>query len=85
MRLAGRREDEAALRDARQLCPAGADPGPAGAILGAWRQFSVQPPVASPDRLARIVEMLGLAWDGTALATLFSNTEKLADPSVRRR
>ncbi|TIV71431.1 MAG: DUF1403 family protein, partial [Mesorhizobium sp.] len=27
MRLAGRAEDEAALRDAWQLCPAGADPG----------------------------------------------------------
>ncbi|WP_348526460.1 DUF1403 family protein [Mesorhizobium sp.] len=39
MRLAGRAEDKAALRDAWQLCPAGADPGPAGAVLGAqlWR------------------------------------------------
>ncbi|RWG94143.1 MAG: DUF1403 family protein, partial [Mesorhizobium sp.] len=40
MRLAGRAEDEAALRDAWQLCPAGADPGPAGAIFGAWRQLT---------------------------------------------
>nr|WP_281405572.1 DUF1403 family protein [Mesorhizobium sp. B2-3-13] len=39
MPLAGRAEDEAGLRDAWQLCPVGADPGPAGAIFGAWRQM----------------------------------------------
>ncbi|WP_343221320.1 DUF1403 family protein [Mesorhizobium japonicum] len=50
MRLAGRAEDEAALRDAWQLCPAGADPGPAGAIFGAWRQLALQPPAVSADR-----------------------------------
>ncbi|WP_292318769.1 DUF1403 family protein [Mesorhizobium sp.] len=35
MRLAGRSEDEVALRDAWYLRPAGADTGPAGAVLGA--------------------------------------------------
>lgn len=81
MRLAGRAEDEAALRDAWHLRRAGADPGPAGAILGAWRQFSAQPPVATPDRLAKIVEMLGFAWDGAALAALCTEIEKLARSS----
>ncbi|MGX5832433.1 DUF1403 family protein [Mesorhizobium sp. 43Arga] len=66
MRLAGRAEDEAALRDAWQHCPAGADPGPAGAIFGAWRQLALQPPIASADRLERIVDQLGLHWDGEA-------------------
>lgn len=70
MRLAGRAEDEAALRDAWQLCPPGADPGPAGAIFGAWRQLALQPPAVSADRLAKVTEMLGLAWDDEALAAL---------------
>ncbi|RUY32600.1 DUF1403 family protein, partial [Mesorhizobium sp. M7A.F.Ca.US.001.04.1.1] len=70
MRLAGRAEDEAALRDAWYLRPAGVDPGPAGAILGAWRQFSVQPAAASADRLEKIVGQLGLHWDRAALADL---------------
>lgn len=78
MRLAGRAEDEAALRDAWHLCPAGADPGPAGAIYGAWRQFSVQPPAANPDRLERIVDQLGLHWDEAALADLSTEIENLA-------
>ncbi|MER8976033.1 DUF1403 family protein [Mesorhizobium sp. M0800] len=79
MRLAGRSEDEAALRDAWYLRPAGAEPGPAGAIFGAWRQFSVQPLVATADRLAKIVEMLGLHLDGAALATLCVEVNTLAE------
>ncbi|QKC86948.1 DUF1403 family protein [Mesorhizobium sp. NZP2077] len=78
MRLAGRAEDEAALRDAWYLRPTGADPGPAGAILGAWRQLAGQPPAATPDRLAKIVELLGFAWDGAALAALCTEIEELA-------
>ncbi|RWI86363.1 MAG: DUF1403 family protein [Mesorhizobium sp.] len=76
MRLAGRAEDAAALRDAWHLRPAGADPGPAGAILGAWRQLCGQPPAATPDRLEKIVEMLGLHWDGASLAELCTEIEK---------
>lgn len=78
MRLAGRAEDEAALRDAWQLCPAGADPGPAGAIFGAWRQLALQPPAVSADRLAKVAEMLGLAWDDGALADLCTKIEDVA-------
>ncbi|MET3523954.1 hypothetical protein ABID25_005823 [Mesorhizobium abyssinicae] len=77
MRLAGRVEDEAALRDAWLLCPAGADPGPAGAIFGAWRQLALQPPAVSGDRLAKAAEMLGLAWDDEALADLCAEIEDL--------
>jgi hypothetical protein len=75
MRLAGRAEDAIGLRDAWQLCPAGADPGPAGAIFGAWRQLALQPPAVSADRLAKVVEMLGLAWDDEALADLCTQIE----------
>ncbi|TGT91277.1 MULTISPECIES: DUF1403 family protein [unclassified Mesorhizobium] len=78
VRLAGRAEDEAALRDAWQLCPAGAAPGPAGAIFGAWRQLALQPPVFSAHRLAKGTEMLGLAWDDEALADLCTEIEDVA-------
>ncbi|RWQ62023.1 DUF1403 family protein [Mesorhizobium sp.] len=78
MRLAGRAEDEAALRDAWHLRPAGAAPGPAGTIFGAWRQLAGQPPVASADRLEKIVDQLGLHWDGAALADLCTEIENLA-------
>ena len=44
VRRLGRREDEAALRDAWHLRPLGADPGPAGRILAAWRQLAERRP-----------------------------------------
>ncbi|MEZ5784566.1 MAG: DUF1403 family protein [Rhizobiaceae bacterium] len=78
MRLAGRAEDEAALRDAWYLRQTGTDPGPAGAVFGAWRQLAAQPPVTTPDRLKKIVDQLGLHWDGAALADLCTEIEKLA-------
>ncbi|WP_404926221.1 DUF1403 family protein [Mesorhizobium sp. ORM16] len=78
MRLAGRAEDAVALRDAWYLRPACADPGPAGAVLGAWRQLAVQPPAASADRLEKIVDQLGLHWDGAALADLSTEVEEVA-------
>ncbi|MBZ9764791.1 DUF1403 family protein [Mesorhizobium sp. CA8] len=78
MRLAGRAEDEAALRDAWLLRADGADPGPAGAILGAWRQLVLQPPAVSADRLAKVAEMLGLAWGNEALTDLCTQIEELA-------
>ncbi|MET3594642.1 hypothetical protein ABID26_004050 [Mesorhizobium shonense] len=66
------------MRDAWQLCPAGADPGPAGAIFGAWRQLALQPPAVSADRLAKVAEMLGLAWDDEARANLCTKIEEVA-------
>ncbi|MER8843116.1 DUF1403 family protein [Mesorhizobium sp. M0913] len=78
MRLAGRTEDEAALRDAWYLRPAGIDTGPAGAILGGWRQLAQQPTAAIADRLEKIVDQLGLHLDGAALADLCTEIDKLA-------
>lgn len=63
VRLAGRSEDEAALRDAWYLRPADGDPGPAGNIYGAWRSLAARPPVIDAARLAEVVELLGLRWD----------------------
>uniref|UniRef100_UPI001BDE352F DUF1403 family protein n=1 Tax=Mesorhizobium sp. dw_380 TaxID=2812001 RepID=UPI001BDE352F len=78
IRLAGRAEGGAGLPDAWQLCPAGADRGPAGAIFGAWRQLALQPPVANAERLENIVDQLGLHWDGEALAALCEHIDDLA-------
>lgn len=78
MRLAGRSEDEAALRDAWYLRPAGADTGPAGAVLGAWRQLAMQAAACTHDRLEKIVDQLGILWDEAALAALSTEIEKLA-------
>lgn len=63
VRLAGRSEDEAALRDAWYLRPADGDPGPAGSILAAWRQLASRPPAIDVARLAEVVDQLGLRWD----------------------
>ena len=66
-RLLGHREDEAALRDAWHLRPPGADPGPAGNVLAAWRRLAARSPVIDVDGLRAIVGLLGLAWsDGLA-------------------
>ncbi|MHA6687655.1 DUF1403 family protein [Mesorhizobium sp. A556] len=62
-RLAGRSEDEAALRDAWHLRAAGDNAGPAGAIYGAWRHLASRPPRLDAGTLAEIVELLGLRWD----------------------
>lgn len=63
VRLAGRSEDEAALRDAWYLRPAGSDPGPAGNLLAAWRQLTARPPVIDSARLGEVVDLLGLRWE----------------------
>ncbi|WP_018431405.1 DUF1403 family protein [Hoeflea sp. 108] len=63
VRLAGRSEDESALRDAWYLRPAAGDPGPAGTILAAWRQLAARSPVIDTARLAEVVMLLGLRWD----------------------
>ncbi|MGE6744200.1 DUF1403 family protein [Allorhizobium pseudoryzae] len=63
VRLAGRSEDEVALRDAWYLRPADGDPGPAGNLLAAWRQLASRPPAIDTRRLADVVDLLGLRWD----------------------
>ena len=62
VRRLGRREDETALRDAWHLRPLGADPGPAGRILAAWRQLAERRPDFDEAALNTVAEMLGTAW-----------------------
>jgi hypothetical protein len=75
MRLAGRAEDDTALRDAWQLCPAGAEPGPAGAIFGAWRQLALQPPAVSS----------GFTATARCSPTFARRSKNSRHPSARRR
>lgn len=60
--LAGRKEDEVQLRDAWHLRQSGAEPGPAGNILGAWRRLASQSPALDEPILRSTVELLGLRW-----------------------
>lgn len=60
--LAGRTEDEAALRDAWHWRADGADPGPAGTILAAWKRLANHTPGLTPASLRSTVALLGLRW-----------------------
>jgi hypothetical protein len=75
--IAGRTEDEAALRDAWHLRADGADPGPAGAILAAWRRLAARSPGADPDTLRAVTGLLGLRWSDE-LAPLAGRVAALA-------
>jgi Protein of unknown function (DUF1403) len=61
VRRAGRSEDEASLRDTLHLTRPGADPGPAGRRLLAWRALTAGP--AGQRRSAIAVAALRLAGD----------------------
>ena len=60
-RAAGYRADEPALRDAHHLTRAGDDPGPAGLLHRAWREFSRRPTRVSPAILENLAQTLGVA------------------------
>ena len=77
VRLAGRSEEEAALRDAWYLRAAGTDPGPAGNILGAWRYLASRPPAIDAAGLAQVSEWLGLR-PGDTYDKLAETVEELA-------
>ena len=68
VRRLGRREDEAALRDAWHLRPPGGDPGPAGRILAAWRRLAERRPELDEAALSAVAELLGIAWSAELAA-----------------
>ncbi|MFU0505760.1 DUF1403 family protein [Pseudaminobacter sp. NGMCC 1.201702] len=78
-RLAGRGEDQAALRDVWHLRRADdfTTLGPAGAIYGVWRQLASWPTSKAVDAqaLADIVDNLGLQWS-EPLAAIPQELEK---------
>jgi hypothetical protein len=66
VRRAGRSEDEAALRDALHLTRSGADPGPAGRRLRAWRALAA----GSAGRWRSAIAVAAAALDVRALEGL---------------
>lgn len=83
VRLAGRNEDEAALRDAVLMTRPGDDVGPAGNILTGWRRLASKSPVVDVETLASIVELFGLRWSDD-LATIPMQINDLARSSDNR-
>jgi len=74
--LAGRREDESALRDTHYLRGAGDDPGPSGHLLMAWRRLASRKTSCNEETVRPVVEHLGLKWDD-ALADVVANAEDM--------
>jgi len=70
VRLMGRNEDEAALRDAVLLTAAGGDPGPAGRVFLATKRLSTRKPAFSSKAVAELADLLGLAWDDRLTAAV---------------
>ena len=62
MRLAGRGEDEAALRDAWLLRQPGDEPGPAGNVLAAWRRLAGRSLPPRAEELRTVAALLGVGW-----------------------
>lgn len=70
VRLMGRTEDEAALRDALLLTAAGDDPGPAGKVFLATKRVATRKPAFSSKAVAELADLLGLAWDDRLTAAV---------------
>lgn len=76
-RLIGRREDEAALRDAWTLRRPADDPGPAGRVLAAWRALSERSDPLAPERVEAAVAGFDLNL-GVALPAIVASAQELA-------
>nr|WP_234907275.1 DUF1403 family protein [Rhizobium rhizogenes] len=63
VRLMGRSEDEAGLRDAVLLTAPGDDPGPAGKVFSAYERLSARKPNFSAKIVGELAELFDLAWD----------------------
>lgn len=63
VRLSGRNEDEAALRDAVLLTAAGDDPGPAGKLFLAYRRLAARKPGFAANQVEDLADLMGLAFD----------------------
>ena len=70
VRLMGRNEDEAALRDAVYLTTPGDDPGPAGKVFLAFTRLATRKPAFSSKAVAELADLLGLAFDDRLAAAV---------------
>src|SRR5580700_1578674 len=75
-RIARRGEDEAMLRDAFFLRHSGADPGPGGRMLVAWRALDRSTPL-DDDAVLHVAVFFGLQVD-EALKTAIAGAQQLA-------
>jgi hypothetical protein len=80
VRRLGLKEDEAELRDAWHLRAAGADPGPAGRVYGAWRLLAAQPVGLDERGLETIAGALGTPWSA-ALAAISAGLTRVDRPA----
>ncbi|WP_180903546.1 DUF1403 family protein [Martelella soudanensis] len=78
VRLTGRNEDEAALRDAVLLTVAGDDPGPAGKMVLAYKRLAARKPGFSAKQVEDLADLMGLAFDDHLAAV-----PELADTALR--
>ncbi|WP_377297163.1 DUF1403 family protein [Rhizobium sp. SGZ-381] len=62
VRLSGRREEEAQLRDAWVLRRPGDDAGPSGNMYGAWKRLAARPLFLEAETLKGLVGLLDLRW-----------------------
>ena len=88
VRRAGRSEDEAALRDALHLTRSGADPGPAGRRLRAWRALAAGSAGQWRSAIAVAAEALDLPGDDALQAAIDAAEACVAGATagaVRRR
>jgi Protein of unknown function (DUF1403) len=77
---AGRSEDEAALRDALHLGRPGADPGPAGRRLLAWRALAAGSAGQWRSAIARAAERLQISSDEALPAAIAAAEACVASP-----
>jgi hypothetical protein len=68
IRLIGRNEDEAALRDAWVLRSADGNPGPAGNVLSAYRRLTARSVTINTKTLREIVDLFGIGWSDALAA-----------------
>jgi hypothetical protein len=81
---AGRSEDEAALRDALHLGRPGADPGPAGRRLRAWRALAAGSAGRWRSVIARTAELLQIPSDEALQAAIAAAEACVASPRPGR-
>ena len=82
VRRAGRSEDESALRDALHLTRSGADPGPAGRRLLAWRALAAGSAGQWRSAIAGAAELLQIPSDEALQAAISAAEACVASPRL---
>lgn len=75
VRLMGRNEEEAALRDAVLLTAPGDDPGPAGRVFLAYKRFSDRKTAVTSKAVAEFADHLGFVWDSSLIGAMVDRVD----------